>query len=161
MKNYLISVAFLVLAVLGSGAAFSESNPYRQALEAVDYEVMTTVLEKKSIGSVELRGEASLAVEVQVQVKDFLPRAMEPWLMVNGKKTGYSIGVISVENDTTTLGFVVPEHNLMRDGSEIAIQMGDEQRTRTILNQPLKRSAIKPLDAETAKKHNFSIKLPD
>lgn len=161
MKNSLINVAFLVFVVLGSGTAFSESNPYRQALTAVNYEVRTTVLEKKRIGSVELREEASLAVEVQVQVKDFLPRAMEPWLMVNGKKIGYSIGVISVENETTTLGFVVPEHNLMRDGSEIAIQMGDEQRTRAILNQPMRRSAIKPLDTETAKKHNFSVKLSD
>lgn len=159
MKNYLIIVAFLVL--VSSGIGSSESNPYRRSLEAVNYEAKTMVLGKKRIGTVELRKEVSLAVEVHVQVKNFLPRAMEPWLMINGEKIGYSIGVVTVDNDTTTLGFIVPEHKQLKDGGELSIQMGDEQKTRAILSQTLRRNAIKPLDEASVKKYNLPKKLPE
>lgn len=157
MGKYFVGAILLLLAGL---VIAEEDNPYRSALQAESYEIEAAVLESARIGSVTLREEPELVARVHVRIRNYLPRALEPTLLINGEKTGYSIGVVDVEDDVTTVGFVVPQHALLQDGAKIAVQMGDDEETRSSLERPVSRSAIKPLDENAAKDFGLPRQLP-
>ena len=80
-------------------------------------------------------------------------------ILIDGKRAGYSIGVVGVKGDITTLGFVVQETDILHDGGELAVQMGDDEQTRAAISKKLRRSAIKPLDEESARKFNLPARI--
>lgn len=155
MKRYITLLLMLLACWFTALVAVAQQNPYLQPLNAQQYFIQTVVTQPKRLGKTVLQENAELAVKVLVEVKNYLPRALEPQLLIAGEPVGYSIGVIEVSDGISVLGFHISDPRQIVDGAEVAIQMGTDKRTRTKLSQPLQMSKIAPLSADTAEKFNL------
>ena len=142
----LVMALSMFLSVLAALPAVAQS-PYSQPLKPTGVTLQAVALPARSIGQTVMRAKSTLAVAVQVAVEDYLPRGLEPTLLIDGvpAKTAGS-GVVGMEGRVTTLSFVLDSPALLKDGAELAIQMGDDARTRAAVPGRLRRQGIQPLD---------------
>lgn len=149
MRSAIIVGLGMLMGLNEAGA----QDPYRQPLKPRDFAVQATVLPRRAVGKTVLRAQPELAVEIHVRFEDFLPRGMEPTLLISGTPASVYSFVKGVEGNLTTVAFVVTKPELLREGAELSVQVGDDERTRARLPERLELSKIKPLSAEEAKKH--------
>jgi hypothetical protein len=151
-------IEILMAAILVVSSA--HANPYRQPLQTRGYTVNTVAVPPISIGAETVRASPMLAAEVLVEVQNFMPRALEPTLLVNGEPAGRSAGIAEVREDgTTVLRFIVENASVLQDNASLAVQMGDDESTRGQLMTPLDRSAIKPLSEADAQRSGLKRNL--
>lgn len=138
----LFSVGFLWTPI------FVKAQSYLEPLNIKGFEAHAVAFQAKPAAT-------QLGVEFQVQVVNYLPRGLEPTLIIDGVPLLTRSRVVGVEGDVTTLGFLVDTPAPLKDGAILAIQMGDEVRTRSRVPETLKVDAIKPLEGAEA------LGLPD
>lgn len=159
MRRFLISVFVFALAAgsfAASNAAAQEStDAYRRPLKPRGFNARAIVLRPRKIGNTDVRLNSSLAVEVQVEVQDYLPRALEPVLVIDGKPVKSRSRIVKVEGDTTTIGFVLDKPELVKDDAKLSVQMGEEEETRARVPGELRLERIKPLDKSDAEQLNL------
>src|SRR3954469_22471908 len=100
-------------------------NPYSRPMKPMGLSAQGVALPARSIGPNVLRARPSVAIEVLVHVEDFLPRALEPRLIVDGQLVQAPSRVVDVDGNVTTIGFLLEKPALVRDGAKVEIQMGD------------------------------------
>lgn len=147
-----VLTASLFLPMMFCSAASAGQNPYTQPLKPKAFTASATALPPRTIGKTVIRAKHSLAVEIRVEVEDYLPRNMEPTLMIDGVPLVGPSGVAGVEGKITTLFFVVEKPDLLKDKATLTIQMGDDERTRAVVPGALQRDKIKPLDPNETKR---------
>jgi len=147
-----IRTASLILPLILFSAASAGQNPYTQPLKPKGFSANAIALPPRTVGKTVIRARHSLAVEIRVEVEDYLPRNMEPTLMIDGVPVVGPSGVAGVEGKITTLFFVVEKPELLKDTAPLTIQMGDDERTRAAVPGTLQREKIKPLDPNEAKR---------
>ena len=131
-------------------------SPYLEPLKVKGFEAHAVAFQVRPATPQE-PAATRLGVETQVQVVNYLPRALEPTLIIDGAPLPARSRVVSVEGDVTTLGFLVDSPAPLKDGAILAIQMGDEVRTRSRVPGVFKLDAIRPLEAAEAQR----LGLPD
>ncbi|HXF38683.1 MAG TPA: hypothetical protein VN687_03125 [Blastocatellia bacterium] len=147
-----IRTASLILPLMFLSAASASQNPYTQPLKPKGFSANAIALPPRTIGKTVIRAKHSLAVEIRVEVEDYLPRNMEPTLMIDGVAIVGPSGVAGVEGNITTLFFVVEKPELVKDKAVLTIQMGDDERTRAAVPGTLQRDKIKPLSLNETKR---------
>jgi len=155
LRAELISVGAVIALLsppLGAQNPYVTQNPYVQPLKPVGFRARAVVLPPRRIGATVIRSQQALAVEIQVQVRDYMPRDMEPTLLINGAPAGVSAGVMDVQGDVTTLGFVVEKPDLLQEGATLALQVGDVGGTRAAVRGVLRRAVIEPLPEDEAQR---------
>ncbi len=135
----LAAVYALLLPPLGA------QNTYVQPLKPLGFRARAMVLPPRKIGDTVIRPQQALAVEIRVQVRDYLPRDMESMLVINGVPAGWASGVVDTRGDTTTLGFVVEKPGVLKESASLALQMGDVVTTRVRVPGVLRLGAIELL----------------
>ncbi len=131
-------IAFPLAAVEAAGQVQEGAvTPQRFSAQAV-------VVPARSIGDSVLRAQPTLAVQFQIEVQDYLPRGMEPTLVIDTIPVRGGSGIVSVQGRVTTLGFLVEDPALLRDGAVIQLQLGDDPRTRAQVPGALRLQQIQP-----------------
>jgi hypothetical protein len=133
-----------------------EAQSYLEPLNIKGFEAHAVAFQAKPAIANE-PAASQLGVEFQVQVVNYLPRGLEPTLIIDGVPLPTRTRVVSVEGEVTTLGFLVDSPAPLKDGAILAVQMGDEVRTRSRVPGTLKLDAIKPLEGADAQR----LGLPD
>ena len=88
-------------------------------------------------------------VRIRVQFANLPQRALAPRLLANGREIGYPIGEAVANDKGVEIGFVIlpralSSFNFDRDAPvELAVQMGDDERTKSILRSPRAVDAIR------------------
>lgn len=154
-----ILVPLLALIAMGGSVSAEEptENPYQAALRPTSFEAKAVVAPAVAPPGEVVRKPARLGVEIRVEFSDYLPRGLEPVLVIGGESIKTATRIVSVEDGVTTVGFLVDEAGLLREGASLAVQMGDEESTRAALPASLRLQEIQPLDSESAR----SLALPD
>ena len=106
----------------------------------------------RAFGSTTLRARSALAVEIRVTVEDYLPRGLEPTLLIDRLPVRAPSGITAVQGRMTTLSFLVENPELLRDGAMLALQMGDDPKTRVQVPGILRRDAIQAPDVNEARR---------
>lgn len=144
MSRVVIALSLLGLALVAlDGHA---QNPYLQPLKPTSFSLQAVGLPPRALGSTTLRARAALAVAVRVAVEDYVPRGLEPTLLIDGAPVPAASGVTGVEGRVTFLSFLVEAPELLRDGANLALQLGDEPKTRVQVPGVLRRDAIQAPD---------------
>jgi hypothetical protein len=153
------STPLLVLAALLAGAAGAQeaANPYQAPLKPAGFEARAVAVPPVAPPGQPAPAAAHLGVEIRVQVADYLPRALEPTLVIDGEPIEARTRIVAVEGAVTTLGFLVETPERLKDGASLAVQMGEDETTRAPLPAVLRLEEIRPLDPAEAKEHG----LPD
>lgn len=133
----------------------SAKNPYLEPLKPQSFKANALVVPSRQLGAEVLRKGGALGVEVQVNVEDFLPRALEPTLVIDGVPVEGPYRIVSVQDPVTTLGFLVEKPELLKEGASLSIRMGDDKRTEAKVPGALYRKNIQPLEEEKAKQMNM------
>jgi hypothetical protein len=144
MSRVIIALSLLGLT-LGVPAGHAQ-DAYLQPLKPTGFSAQAVALPPRSIGSTTLRARAALGVMVRVTVEDFIPRGLEPTLVIDGIAMSTPSGVTGVQGRITTLSFLVESPEALRDGASLAVQWGDDPRTRAQVPGSLRREAIQPAD---------------
>lgn len=133
----------------------AQGDLYQKPLAPKGVATQARVLPARSIGTTVLRARPELAIEVLVQVEDYLPRALEPVLVIDGRPLAVPTRVVGVEGRTTTLGFLLEQPGLFREGAALDVQMGDDEKTRARVPGTLSRQQIRPAPPEELKRHDL------
>lgn len=156
MRRFELLFAVLLAVGFYTAAAAQDSQDYRRPMKPRGFNAKAVVLSPRKIGDKQVRAENTLAVEIQVEVEDYLPRALEPVLVINDKPVKTRSRVVKVEGDRTTLGFVLDKPDLLKDDAKLSVQMGEEEQTRARVPGQLQLERIKPLDKDEAER----LKVP-
>ena len=139
------TIIAVVLAVLP--AAAHEPNPYRQSLKAKSF---STQVYAPDVTDTELatamRVPRKTVIEVQVVIENFLPRALAPVLIIDGQQASRRSRIVETKNSLTTIGFLVEQPSLLREGASLAVQMGDQNETRSTRTEPFSFERVKRMD---------------
>lgn len=158
MRYVALLLALAALPAATAGAQEATANPYRVPLQASGVEARAVVVPPlPSAGPEALTAAPRLGVEIRIRVTDYLPRGLEPTLVIDGEPVETRTRIVAVEGDVTTLGFLVEDPGRLQDGAPLAVQMGDEGITRATLPTPLRLQEIRPLDAAESR----ALGLPD
>ena len=144
MSRVVIALSLLGLTLLVS--AGHAQNPYLEPLKPTGFSAQAVALPPRAIGSTTLRARAALAVVIRVAVEDYIPRGLEPMLSIDGVAMPGPSGVIGVQGRVTTLSFLVESADALKDGASLALQWGDDPKTRAQIPGTLRRDAIQPAD---------------
>jgi len=144
-RTMTILVVVGIALTLARVAAATESR-YERPLKAKGFTTRAIVLPARTVGETVIRAKPALAVEIDIQVENYLPRGLEPTLLIDGKPVKVASGVAGVEGQLTTLSFVIEDPGLLKDGVRLGLQMGDDQRTRSSVPGTLRRNQIRPLE---------------
>lgn len=155
-RTLLFAFAAALTAGTFTAAAQDSSDAYRRPLKPRGFTARAVVLPPRKIGDSDVRAESTMAVEVLVDVQDFLPRALEPVLLIDGKPVKSRSRVVKVEGDITTLGFTLDKPAQLKDDAKLSVQMGEEEQTRARVPGELRLERITPLDKGEAER----LKLP-
>jgi len=150
MSRVAIALSLLGLVLVASDG--HAQNPYLQPLKPTGFSLQALGLPPRAIGSTTLRARAALAVAVQVTVEDYLPRGLEPTLLIDGVPVTAASGITGVQGRVTTLSFVVETPSPLRDGATLALQLGDDPTTRAQVPGVLRRDAIKAPDSDEVRR---------
>lgn len=157
MRRSSVLAAFLVLAATVVLPVAAQRGLYDKALDPKGFAAQAIILPTRSIGATVLRAKPALAVEVLVEVEDYLPRALEPVLLINEKPVTGSTRVVGVEGRMTTLGFLIEEPGLFQEGATLHVQMGDEANTRALIPGTLSRDRIRLLPDDVLKRQELPM----
>ena len=149
MRRFQFAILLIALTAGFSAVrtvAQDAQDQYNRPLKPRGFTAQAVVLPPRKIGQTDIRADNTLAVEIQVQVNDYLPRALEPVLVIDGKPVKSRSRVVKVEGDTTTLGFILEQPDVLKDEATLSVQMGDEEKTRARVPGELRHERIKPLD---------------
>jgi hypothetical protein len=149
-------LASLLLAVGASKEAPMDGglHPYQQPAKARDFSAEAVVIPPQAIGKTMIRAKQSLGVEIKVRVEDYLPRGLEPTLLLGGVPVEGRSWVSATEGNVTTLSFLVEKPELLKEGAEVALQTGDEA-TRVRVPGKLQLRQIKSLQPEEEKRRGL------
>ena len=152
MPRFKLLFAVLLAVSAYTAAVAQDSQDYRRPMKPRSFNAKAVVLSPHKIGDRQIRAQNTLAVEVQIEVEDYLPRALEPVLVINDKPVKTRSRVVKVEGDKTTLGFVLEKPELLKDDARLSVQMGEEEQTRARVPGQLQLERIKPLDKDEAER---------
>jgi formate/nitrite transporter len=144
----LASVAFsvgLVLVVVG-GAEFFTGNSLIVMAWA------SRRVSTRAIGSTTLRARSSLAVAIRVTVEDYLPRGLEPTLVIDGAPVSAVSGIAGVRDRVTTLSFLVEDPNILKDSASLELQWGRRSADAREVPGVLRRGAIQSPDPDESRR---------
>lgn len=142
----------------GLGLAVSSAladNPYLEPLKPKTFTAGAVVLPAREIGTMTFREKRTLAVEIQVQLEDFLPRNMEPTLLINGVPVEGGTRVVRVEDRVTTIGFMVEQPQLLTEGAVLSVRMEDVPGTQAKVPGELRQANIKGLSTDLMKERDL------
>lgn len=145
----------IMLSLVGAALFASDGhaqNPYDQPLKPTGFSLEAVGLSPRAVGSTTLRARPALAVAVRVAVEDYVPRGLEPTLFIDGAPVPAASGVTGVQGRVATLTFLVEDPNLLKDGAPLALQLGDDPKTRVQVPGVLRRAAIKAPDQEDVRR---------
>lgn len=141
----------LMGAILVASAGHAQ-NPYLDPLKPTGFSLQAVTLSPRAVGSTTLRARPTLAVAVRVTVEDYIPRGLEPTLLIDGAPVPAASGVAEVQGRVTTLVFLVEDPDLLKDGARLALQLGDDPKTRVQVPGVLRRAAIQAPDQEEVRR---------
>ena len=151
MRFSLISrscAAVLALAVVG--ATMAQENPYKQPLRVESVEVHVVVADASPAEMMmALASEEPPPAEIRVTVRDYLPRALEPTLLIGDEVASRGYRIVDVQDNLTTLGFILIDPGVVTEDSEISIQMGSDTDTRAAVEQPVSPTIMRMLDPQS------------
>ena len=148
MRRVLRLLLFLGCTLALTPAARAAENPYQRPMKAKGFTARAVALPARSVGETVLRTAPAVGVEILIQVEDYLPRGLEPTLLIDGKPAKVASGVRSVQARLTTLGFLIESPGVWKEGATLALQMGDDKRTRASVPGTLHRKQVRPLDQD-------------
>lgn len=140
------TVLGLVVGLVFPGSNGIAQSPYEQPIKPTGFSLQALALPPRAIGSTTLRAKGALAVAVRVTVEDYIPRGLEPTLLIDGTPVPAASGMTAAQDRVTTLTFLVEAPHLLKEGATLALQMGDDPKTRTEVPGVLRRGAIQPPD---------------
>lgn len=146
------AILLTALAFFAAALVMAEKNPYRASLKARRFDTQVVVLPPKTLGKTIIRKKAGVTVEIAVSIEDYLPRALEPILLINGNPAGRLGRIISVKGNITKLGFVVEKLKLLEEGAVISVQMGDDLRTWSKVPGNFSLKQVRPLQKSEVKR---------
>lgn len=144
--NTAVLVGFALTLAMVVAAA---DNPYRRPLKAKGFSAQAVSLPPRTVGQTVMRSERALAVEIRIPVEGYLPRGLEPTLLIDGKPTKAASRVVGAQGQVTTLGFLIEDPGLLKEGARLALQMGGDSHTRSSVPGALRRGQIRPLESVT------------
>jgi len=153
--NRCIVLSSGILLAMAAHAGGGETPP-RPPIEPKGFVTAAVALPARSIGATVVRAKPALAVEFRVDVANYVPRDMEPTLVLDGTPTSGPSGVLGVHEGITTLGFIVERPDRLRDGAAVALQYGPDERNRVSVPGVFQRADVRPLAPDEAK----NLKLP-
>ncbi len=148
-----VQIYMIVAAVLAVPLAAVEASGQVQegAVTPQRFSAQAVVVPARSIGDSVLRAQPRLAVQFQIEVQDYLPRGMEPTLVIDTIPVRGGSGIVSVQGRVTTLGFLVEDPALLRDGAVIQLQFGEDPGTRARVPGALRLQQIQPPSADAVR----------
>jgi len=150
MNRAPVALCLVGLALVGSDS--TAQNPYLQPLKPTGFSLQAVALPPRAIGSTTLRARGVLAVAIRVTVEDYVPRGLEPTLLINGVPVPTASGVTAVQGRMTTLTFLVEGPELLKDGATLALQMGDDPKARAEVPGVLRRETIQAPDPDEVRR---------
>lgn len=147
-----VPTALCIVGLILIGSDGAAQSPYLQPLKPTGFSLQAVGLPPRAIGSTALRAKGALAVAVRVTVEDYVPRGLEPTLLIDGAPVPAASGVTAVQGRVTTLTFLVEAPELLKDGATLALQMGDDPKTRAPVPGVLRREAIQAPDPEEVRR---------
>jgi hypothetical protein len=141
----LLALTLLPLAVHAQGLAVPPLRPTGFTVQAVG-------LPARAIGPTTLRARPALAAAVRVTIEDYVPRGMEPTLLIDGAPVPAASGITDVQGQVTTLSFLVENPDLLKEGATLAVQLGDDPKTRVAVPGVLRRGAIQAPDPDESRR---------
>ena len=154
MRTTMLACLFLAVGASKEAPMDGGLHPYQQPPKARDFSAEAVVIPSQAIGKTVIRAQPSLGVEIKVRVEDYLPRGMEPTLLIGGVPVEGRSWVSGTEGNVTTLSFLVEEPELLKEGAEVTLQTGDEA-TRVRVPGRLQLGQIKPLQPEEEKRQGL------
>ena len=101
MSRMAIAVNLLGLVLFAS--AGQAQNPYLQPLKPTGFSLQAIGLPPRALGPTTLRAQGTLAVAVRVTAEDYIPRGLEPTLLIDGVAIQTASGITGVQGRVTTL----------------------------------------------------------
>jgi hypothetical protein len=150
MNRAVITIS-LVAVILLAPVGYAQ-GPATPPLRPTGFTMQAVGLPPRAIGSTTLRGRSSLAVAIRVTVEDYLPRGLEPTLVIDSAPVSAVSGIAGVQDRVTTLSFLVEDPNILKDNASLALQWGDDQRTRVEVPGVLRRGAIQTPDPDESRR---------
>lgn len=145
---------FFLLQIFG--VTFCTAGPYQEPPKPEGWTARAMVLPPQPAATDAARQKAALAVEVLVAIRDFLPRDMEPTLWIGDLRADTRSRVVKVEGGVTTLGFLVENPKLLREDAPLAVQTGEDAKTRAAVpGGTLKLDRIAPADPAELRRFNL------
>ena len=142
----------ILLSAFSLGAAESPShNPYLEPLRPKSFIAQAIVVPVEKPGVTARERQQTLAVEIDIPFEDYLPRNMEPTLLVDGVPVEGGSRVVRTEDHTTVIGFLVRRPELLKDGAALEVRMEDQPSTRATVPGTLQRSRIRGLAPDAAR----------
>jgi hypothetical protein len=148
MSRGIVALTLAALLVLPLAGRAQGPPPLRPT----GFTVQAVALPARAIGATPVRARATLAASIQVTVEDYAPRGMEPTLLIDGVAVPAASGISGVQGRVTTLTFLVDDPDLLKDGATLALQMGDDPKTRAPIPGVLRRAAIRSPDPDEARR---------
>ena len=159
MRHTMANLVTMFLALLPFGVGAQE-DPYRQALAVEQFRVHVFTSDgDPGTAMKNLAADESIPTEVRVRISNYLPRALEPVLVINGQPVPTRSRIISAEGDITEIGFLLIDSRVLDVGVEIAVQMGAEQTTRSSSKLEFSRELIEVLDTTEISKLSMDAPL--
>jgi hypothetical protein len=147
-----VVIALTLIALVGLPPGVGAQAPAAPLLRPTGFTAQAIGLPPRAIGSTTLRARGALAVAVQVTVEDYIPRGLEPTLLIDGVPVPAASGITSVQGRVTTLSFVVENPDLLKDGAALALQLGDDAKTRAAVPGTLRRDSIRNPDPDESRR---------
>jgi hypothetical protein len=147
-----VAVAMSLLGLVLIVSTGHAESPYLDPLRPTGFSLHAVGLPPRAIGSTILRAQGTLAVAVQVTVEDYVPRGLEPTLLMDGVPILVASGVTGVHGRVTTLSFLVERPGLLKDGAILGLQLGEDPKTRTQIPGVLRRDTIQAPDPDEARR---------
>lgn len=150
MNRMLITLNLMALVLLAPvGHA---QGPAAPPLRPTGFTVQAVGLPARAIGSTTLRARSALAAAVRVTVEDYIPRGIEPTLLIDGVPVAAASGITGVQGRVTTLTFLVENPDLLKDGAPLALQPGDDAKTRAPISGVFRRESIRSADPDESRR---------
>jgi hypothetical protein len=147
-----MAIAVNLLGLVLFASAGQAQNPYLQPLKPTGFSLQAIGLPPRALGPTTLRAQGTLAVAVRVTAEDYIPRGLEPTLLIDGVAIQTASGITGVQGRVTTLSFLVEAPGPLRDGATLALQLGDDPKTRVQVPGVLRREGIQAPDPDDVRR---------
>jgi|GEM_PF-4039118 len=137
MKQLIVITIALSIGFMGLSMNANSESPYKQPIMAESADVRVFVdrpPEVMRIHDLKImldKPDEAPPVEVQIRVRDYLPRSLSPVLIIAGEPAARKYRIVSHEDNVTVLGFLLDQPQLLKSKGDIRIQYGDDPDTRS------------------------------